>query len=143
MNGIKKFKLVGLDSNIFIYLFEKNPEFIKSCQVIVDLLEKDQIQSVTSIISIIETLSYPSPFRVLKGIEAGFKSMPNLTIIDVNQDIALEAAKIRRKYGFRTPDAIQLATAKLSRAKAYITNDGRLKKYKGLKIILLSEIKKT
>ncbi|MBI2334491.1 PIN domain-containing protein [Candidatus Daviesbacteria bacterium] len=141
MNGIKKFKLVGLDSNIFIYLFEKNPEFIKICQVIVDLLEKDQIQSVTSVVSIIETLSFPSPLKVLKGIETGFKSMPNLTIIDVDQGIAIEAAKLRRKYGFRTPDAIQLATAKLNRAKAFVTNDERLKAYQGLKVIALADIK--
>ena len=65
---------------------------------------------------------------------------PNLTIIDVNQDLATEAARIRRKYGFRTPDAIQLATAKLTRAKALLTNDQRLKSFKDLKIILLSEI---
>lgn len=140
MNGIKRFKHIGLDSNIFIYLFEKNPEFIKSCQVIVDLLQKDQIQASTSIISLIETLSFPSPLKILKGIQEGFQTMPNLTIIDVNQDIALEAAKIRRKYGYRTPDAIQLATAKLNRAKAFVTNDERLKNYKNLKVILLSEI---
>lgn len=140
MNGIKKFKSVGLDSNIFIYLFEENPEFIKNCQLIFNSLDQDKLKAVTSMISVIEVLSYPSAPPVLRGIQEGFRNISNLTILDVGYDIGIEAAKIRRKYGFRLPDAIQLATAKLSRVKAFITNDQRLKNFKALKIILLSEI---
>ncbi len=140
MSGIKKFKLVGLDSNIFIYLFEENSQFIKQCQLIFNSLDQGKLKAVTSIISVIETLSYPSTSAVLKGIQEGFKNISNLTILDVKHDIGIEAAKIRREYGFRLPDSIQLAAAKLSKAKAFITNDNRLKSYKRLKIILLSEI---
>lgn len=140
MNGIKKFKLVSLDSNIFIYLFEENPRFIKNCWLIFNSLDQGRLKAVTSVISIIEALSYPATPPVLKGIQEGFKNMSNLTILDVGLNIGLEAARIRREHGFRLPDAVQLATAKLSKAKAFITNDNRLKTYQGLKIILLSEI---
>lgn len=140
MNGIAKYKLLGLDSNIFIYQFEENPEFIQTTEKVFELLERDKIQAVTSIISIVEALSYPAPIKVLKMIKNSFETMPNLTILDVNSEVGIEAAKIRRKYGFRLPDSIQLATAKLGKAKAFVTNDQRLKAFKALKVILLSEI---
>lgn len=41
---------------------------------------------------------------------------------------------------FRLPDSIQLATAKLNKAKAFITNDERLKSFKELKVVLIKEI---
>ncbi len=141
MNGTLKFKLVGLDSNIFIYLFDENPEFIKNCHLIFNLLDQGKLEAVTSIISVIEALSYPSTPSVLKAIQEGFKNISNLTVVEVGHGIGIEAAKIRREYGFRTPDAIQLATAKLSKANAYITTDHRLKNYKKLKVIILSELK--
>lgn len=141
MNGIKKLKLVSLDSNIFIYLFEENPQFIKNCRLIFNSLDQGRLKAITSVISIIEALSYPATPPVLKGIQEGFKNMSNLTTLDVGLNIGIEAARIRREYGVRLPDAIQLATAKLSRVKAFITNDQRLKIYKKLKVILLSELK--
>lgn len=139
--NLKKFKLIGLDTNIFSYHFHNHPLFVKFTNAIFNCFNKDQLKGITSVITLTELLSINVSPAKIKILQKAFQTTPNLTILDVGQDIAQEAAKIRRKYGFRTPDAIQLATAKLSRAKAYITNDQRLKNYKGLKIILLSEIK--
>lgn len=139
--SLKRFKKVGLDSNIFSYQFHQDPKFGPLTKSIFDDLSADKLQAITSIITLIEILSVKTSLAKIKQLKELFLRTPNLTILDVGQDIAQEAAKIRRKYGFRTPDAIQLATAKLSRAKAYITNDQRLKSFKALKIILLSELK--
>src|SRR5207248_6090877 len=49
---------------------------------------------------------------------------------------------LRRAYGFRIPDAIQLATCLYQKVDLFITNDRRLKTYKEIPIILLSESKK-
>lgn len=139
MSGITKYKLVGLDTNIFIYHFEDNPEFVRYTQLIFGGLSKNKFQAVTSIISVIEVLSYPAPVQVLTSIEEGFKTTPNLTIYDVNHDIAIEAARIRRIYRLRLPDAVQLATALKVKAQAFVSNDERLKKFKELPIILLGK----
>lgn len=139
--NLKKFKLIGLDSNIFSYHFHRHSVFGPVSKEIFDVLSLNELRAITSIITLTEILSVKASLAKLKNLQKLFLEIPNLTTFEVSQDIALEAAKIRRKYGFRTPDAIQLATAKLSRAKAYITNDKRLKSYIGLKIILLSEIK--
>lgn len=141
MSGIAKFDLVALDSNIFIYLFESNPEFAKHINPIFEALLHRKLNAVTSTVSVIEALSYPSPPEVIAGIKDGFATIPNLDIINLDQVIALEATEIRREYGFKLPDAVQLATALFSKAKVFITNDQRLKGFKKLKILSLKEIK--
>lgn len=140
MNGIGKFKSVSLDTNIFIYHFEENPEFTPYTAQIFEKIAQGEFRATTSVVSLIETLSYPSPPVVIRGITETFLNFPNLEIINVNQQIALEAAKIRRKYGFRMPDSIQLATALFAKSNAFVTNDARLKGFKRLPIILLKSI---
>ncbi len=140
MNGIGRLKIVGLDSNIFIYQFEDNPDFIKFTDLIFKDLANNKKKAVTSIISVIEALSYPSLPNVLESIEDAFQSFPNLKIFGIDNEIAKDTARIRREYKYRLPDAVQLATAIQGRAQAFITNDNRLKKFKELKIVLLKEI---
>lgn len=140
MNGMKS-KFVGLDSNIFSYQFHQNPQFGPATKKIFDALSSNQLRAVTSIITLLEILSVNAPPNKIKGLEKLFLEMPNLMTFPVNHEIAVMATTIRREYKFRTPDAIQLATAKHARAKAFITNDDDLKKFKELKIILLSELK--
>lgn len=140
MNGIGNHKRVALDSNLFIYYFEDNPEFAPTIKKIFDKIINGSISAITSVISITETLSYPSPQKVTDGITETFLNFPNIIIMDIDQQIAFEAASIRRKYSFRLPDSIQLATAKLNKAQVFISNDQRLKQFKELKVILLAEI---
>lgn len=140
MSGIGKYNLVALDSNVFIYHFEKHPEFAKHTYPIFEKLAKDQIKAVTSIISIIETLSFPASKKEVKNLLEAFIKAPNLETKEVDYEVAQKAAELRRTLGIRLPDSIQLATALTSGAKAFITNDQNLKKFKKLPIILLTEI---
>lgn len=140
MNGIGNHKRVALDSNLFIYYFEDNPEFAPTIKKIFDKIINGSISAITSVISITETLSYPSPEKVIDGITETFLNFPNIIIMDIDQQIAFEAASIRRKYSFRLPDSIQLATAKLNKAQVFISNDQRLKQFKELKVILLTDV---
>ncbi len=139
MNGKDKIKKVTMDSNIFIYHFEENTEFVPFTRKIFQALFLKNLKAITSVVSIIETLSYPSPQKVINEIKEAFLTLPNLEIIEVNQAIAIKAAWIRREYGFRVPDSIQLATAIINKAHAFISNDQRLKKFKQIKIILLKD----
>ena len=47
--------------------------------------------------------------------------------------------KIRRGYGLKTPDAIFVATAFEEGAQAFITNDIKLNRVEGIKMIILDE----
>lgn len=140
MKDLSDLKLVAIDTNIFIYYFEDNPQFGTASKKIIDALSSKSLSGVTSIIAISETLSKKDlPIKIAKDIENDFFEIPKLTILEVDRKVAVKAAKIRREYGFRLPDAIQLATAIISRVQALITNDDRLKKFKELKVILLAQ----
>ena len=140
MSGIAKSKLAALDSNIFIYNLEENFEFVRFTDSIFKRLIENKLKAVTSIISLAEILSFRKTSALTRQLTEDFINTPNLEVFDVNQDIVIEAARIRREYGFRLPDCIQLATAKYAKTDIFITNDRRLKKYKLLKVILLKEV---
>lgn len=137
----QKYKLIGLDSNIFSYHFHKHPIFGPIAKEIFDALSINKSHAITSIITLTEILSVKVLRNRVKQLEIQFSEIPNLIILDVNHDIASEAAKIRREYNFRLPDALQLATAMVANAKAFVSNDQRLTKFKKLKMIVLSELK--
>lgn len=133
--------LVGLDTNIFIYYFEGNPDFGEKTKKVFNYMANNDLAAVTSIIALIEILS--AKFlskKTASEMENKFINIPNLAISEVNRSISIEAARIRREYGFRTPDAIQLATALSAKTKAFITNDKLLKPFKELKVLLLDDI---
>lgn len=137
--ALSKFKRVALDSNIFIYYFEANPEFGPTSKKLVDSLSAKNITGVTSIISLLELLSKKGlPKNIARQLEEDFFEIPNLTVSELTREITVATAGIRRKYGFRLSDSIQLATAKLNKAQAFVTNDRRLKGFKELPVILLS-----
>ena len=144
MNGrtnIKKFTLVGLDTNIFIYHFHQRSPFTTFTDIIFNALAENELSAVTNLITIIELLSLKTQTAKIKELEEAFDTTPNLKVFGVDRDIALDAAKIRRKYGFRLPDAVQLATALRSKAQAFVSNDKRITKFKEFSIILLSDIR--
>lgn len=145
IDELVKTRCVALDSMVFIYLLEKNEKYFPFVKIIFELLEKGKITGTTSIISPLEVLSSPklsSDQILLYG--RFFKEEENLTTHELTWEIMDLAADIRRNYGLRSPDAIQLATAKLAKARLFITNDEIYKKIikaKGFpEICLLSSI---
>lgn len=135
-------KQIYLDTSIFIYYFERHPEFGPLSKPIFEKLFKNKIKAVTNVITLTEVLSAPYlEEREAQEISTIFYSLPNLTVYEVNREIALQGAALRRKYHLKLGDAIQLSTAIVSKAKEFITNDIGLKKFKEIKVILLNELK--
>lgn len=67
-------------------------------------------------------------------------NFPNLTLKNIDNQIAEEAARINAKHDSGTPASIQMATSIASEADVFITNDHALKKVKDIQVKLLSEI---
>ena len=141
--GSKKVNTIGIDSNIFIYYFQAHPQFGPSVKAWFEDIINGKIKATASIIAKTELLSYKKPPRVIKDLKDKFESIPNLVVYDVDNDVALKAAGLRRKYGFRTPDAIALATAIVTHAEAFLTSDGELKKCKEIKVIVINTTRKS
>lgn len=130
---------VALDSNLFIYHFEDHPRFSPYTERVFGKIESGDLKAVTSIVSVLETLSYPLPPPLIEEIKEAFFSFPNLAIVNLDPEISFEAARIRREYILPLPDAIQLATARVSKAAVFVTNDKSLRRFKEVEVVLLNQ----
>ncbi len=65
---------------------------------------------------------------------------PSIDIFDLNVEIAKQAASYRAKYGMKTPDSIQVATAVYASADYFLTNDIQLKAVKEIEVLVLDEL---
>jgi predicted nucleic acid-binding protein len=135
-----KYKSVAVDTNILIYYYQKHPTFGPIVRDFFINLEENRQFVFTSSITITEIFSYPLEDKLLTDTKKQLLSGVFIKIIAVDNDIALEAARIRREYKFQLADAIQLATVVVNKTQVFITNDQRLKSFKELKVITLSEI---
>lgn len=127
-----------MDTNIFAYYFNQNSTFHASSEKIFHEVVSKDLRIVASILTLTELLSYKASQTAIERLKSDFLSTPNLSVLPVEQEIALAAADIRREYGFRLPDSIQLASALVGKAQAFITNDKRLKKFKHLPVLILN-----
>lgn len=116
---------------VFIYHFDRVEPYFTHTTKLFTKAQRGEYEVVTSLISVIEALSFRdyrlSP-EIIKEINIYFQEAKYLHVVEVNWDIAQKAATLRREYKhLRTPDAIQLATAIVSQANIFITNDTKLK----------------
>ena len=135
-------KICGLDTPIFIYLFEGHKKYFSLAKQVFNLLELGKIKAITSVITPIEVLSAPAleEHKETRQLYMEFfKTLENLQILNIDMNIADEAARLRRIYHLRTPDAIQAATAIISGTKIFVTNDAGMKKIKEIKVITLDD----
>lgn len=135
-------KVIGVDTMLFIYLFDNNKKYFSIVKEFFDLLEKEKITVVTSIISPIEIISAPSieeyPEKQRLYISF-FKKIKNLKVKEIDWELVEKVGYFRRKYNLRTPDAIQIVTVIDSQAKIFVTNDVRFKKVTEIPVIILDE----
>lgn len=129
MQKLNNFNRISLDSNIFIYYLDRNSEFYSQSKKLLTQLISGNLKATTQV-----------PSKLTKQTEKYFSKIPNISLQEVNIEIAKLAAQIRRQEGFKFVDVVQLATAVFTESKAFITNDTRLKKFKRVKVLLLSEI---
>lgn len=60
--------------------------------------------------------------------------------ISITPVIAEQAAHLRARYGIRTPDAIQIATAIHAGCEAILTNDLNLKRVTEIQVLALNDL---
>ena len=64
----------------------------------------------------------------------------NILTINLNTTIAIKAAELRATHNLKTPDALHLATAIVSGADAFLTNDKGFKRVDEITILVLDEL---
>jgi predicted nucleic acid-binding protein len=121
--------VVGLDTSVFIYHFEAHPRYVPLTRELLTGVQAGQWRAITSAITVMELTVHPWKMghsAVAREYEALLIHFPNLTLVDVNRDVARRAAQLRALYNVRPADALQVAAALLENATAFVTNDRKL-----------------
>ena len=134
---------IAIDTMIFIYAFEKHSTYLPFVKSFFQSLEKGDLRAVTSTVTLAECLVLPyrqRDYALAAQYLVLFRNFPHLSALAVTGDIAERAAFLRAQYNLKTPDAIQLATALVSDAPFFLTNDESLPTIEGIQTLLLSRM---
>lgn len=135
-------KTLFLDTAPLIYYIEGYKAYEDKLDELFELNRKGRISFVISTITLLEILVKPlreDRFDLAEQYKDLLTDSANIKIVDIDRFIASEAASLRAKFFFKTPDSIQIAAASLH-CDFFLTNDKRLKLAENRKIVLLSDL---
>ncbi len=133
---------LGVDSDCLVYAFEwqgserylflAENRVARGLQLVVSTLGLTEVM--------VKWYQTGRPIAVRRARES-MVGTPGLTLVDVTADIADRAAEIRAATGLKLPDAVHLATAMVSGAAAFLTNDSRIARQDvGIPILRLDDL---
>jgi predicted nucleic acid-binding protein len=134
---------IGLDSNIFIYKMDVNPRYLELATHILEWLEGFNHFGATSTLTMTELLTEPYRDTDEKRVDRCYgllSTYPNLEWVAPDLVTADLAARFRAQHRMRTPDAIQAATAVLSGATGFISNDPVFRRVEGFEALTLDDL---
>jgi predicted nucleic acid-binding protein len=138
------FSIVGLDTTLFIYHFERHPDYSPLTEELLSEIERGVRKGVTSTITLMEIIVKPLSLGrndVARKYEALLMNFPNMEVVDLNRDVIRQAARLRAEYRLRPPDALQASACLLGGAEAFITNDHQLDRLKEkMDIVILDDL---
>ena len=131
---------LAFDTPLWIHWVEQNRRFLPAVAPLVKDLAGGRIVVVTSILAMVEILT--GVFAKGDELRARryrdlFDGTEGIVVLEVDRAIGEGAARLRARYGLRTPDAIHLATAVAARASAFVTTDRRLARVRELDVRVL------
>jgi predicted nucleic acid-binding protein len=139
-------QLVGLDTAPLIYYIEEDPTYLPLLDPFFQALAGGELRVVTSTVTLVEVLTQPlrqGAGELARQYRDLLLSTEGLTVRAVSAAIAEEAARLRAVHELRTPDAIQLASARLAGAYSFVTNDRRLPAVPELTTIVLDDLRQS
>lgn len=140
---LEKAGVVGIDTPVFIYHLEAHPQYSSLTREIFSSMENGKWAGVASAITLTEINVHPWQIGredVARKYEALLVNFPNLSIVNIDRDVARIASQLRARFGVRPPDALQVAASLVADAKLYLTNDRRLSTLQSLiEVIVLDD----
>ncbi|MCX7015211.1 MAG: type II toxin-antitoxin system VapC family toxin [Candidatus Sumerlaeota bacterium] len=133
---------VYLDANIFIYAFEKLPEFQQEVVDLFHSFDRGDLDAVTSELTLAEILVKPfaaQSIEIVSAYEKAINSSRSLEVVPVDRAILVQAARLRAKAKLRLPDAIHLATALRAKCGSFLANDKRMPRVEGIELVQVFE----
>lgn len=123
LSGLQR---ICIDTAIVAYQLAEHPRYVAYTTLVLSAIEQHAVEGLITTITLTEILTYPAQrgdFRALREWELYLTNFPNLQIAALDPALAREAALVRAETRLKTPDAIQVAAARLYGADAILTND--------------------
>ena len=116
------------DTNLFIYLFEKNPEWSPRVLELRRGMLARRDELLTSYLTVGEVLTKPKQLGnvMLEKSYLNFFTSGSVELVAFGLDASTRYGDIRSRERVRPADAIQLACASAARTDLFVTNDNRL-----------------
>jgi predicted nucleic acid-binding protein len=121
-------RLLLIDTPVFSYHLSDHPRYAPLTAVILGAIESGKVAGLTSAVTVAEIMAIPAQVgdqQAMQDYELFLANFPNLRVEPLDVTLARETALVRAATGLRTPDAVQVAAARLNGADAIITNDHR------------------
>lgn len=118
---------VYLDTNVFVYFLDRNPDYFPVVAPIIEAIESGLIIGYTGDAAIAETLVKPyqtDNLALAASFKAFFRTEDFLSIQPHDAETFDLAAQLRAKRGLKFIDALHCATAIQAGCKFFVTNDG-------------------
>lgn len=138
-----EFERVFIDTAPMIYYLENSSLYMDSIKKFFTWCMKENIQLVTSTITIEEYLVFPYSSEKMELVDnfKRFIKFMNIEVVNIDPLIAEQGAKIRGKYkNFKAMDALQIATAIVSGCDMFFTNDKQLRQEKELPCMTMEDL---
>lgn len=142
-DALARVNLLCVEAAPFIYYTENRVPYVDKVRDIFKGINQSGLTLICSTITLSECLTKPlreNDLPLVKAFNELFDNTYGLTLVSVDDKIARRAAELRAKYGFKTPDALHIATALESYCDAFLTNDLGLKRVTEIRVLVLDEL---
>ena len=132
-----------IETASFIYYVEDHSKYSDKMERIFGEIDQLQIEIMTSVITLTETLTIPLRTGD-KTVEQAYRMLlqatQNITLMPITVRTAERAANLRAQYNLRTPDALHVASAIEAGCDGFLTNDLTLRRITELRMLVLDEL---
>ena len=126
-----------------VYYLEHSALYVDKMKKFFEMCLSRNIQIVTSVITVEEYLVFPYANGKMELIDnfKRFMDYMNIEVVNIDSEIAEQAAKIRGQFKhFKGMDSFQIAAAKVSECDMFFTNDKQLRQEKELPCMTLDDL---
>ena len=126
-----------------IYYVEENPIYVAKMNAIIEAIENNPIEAISSVITLTEVLTHPLRLghtRLVQEYRDILLNSKEFRLLPITSQIAESAADLRARYNLRTPDALHVAASMDARCDAFLTNDAGIKRVTEIAVLVLDEL---